>query len=170
MLIMNRIIQIFSILAVCALAGLTHGCTSDVDGIYGSFPYLEIEENSFNVGCEDTTIHVNVLTNRSIKVSSNQQWITANTARDRITITVRENTSESGRTAIITVKDSKGTCSRNITVHQDDNGIHSNKGNTLLQDDGSIEDFVKIYNRIDGNLLLGYTGDTRREFRRITKG
>lgn len=160
MLIMNRIIQIFSILAACALAGLTHGCTSEVDGIYGSFPYLEIEENSFNVGCEDTTIHVNVLTNRSIKVSSNQQWITANTARDRITITVRENTSESGRTAIITVKDSKGTCSRNITVHQDDNGIHSNKGNTLLQDDGSIEDFVKIYNRIDGNLLLGYTGDS----------
>lgn len=152
----------FLILLLSALL-VSRSCTSDVDG-YGSFAYIDLqdEQRTVNINCNDTSFTRTLSTNREnyINVSSNKEWLSASVSGKTLHIKAQENTTEDERTAIVSLRDKNNNCSLTLTVNQASNGISTKTGNTLLQSSAEITEFIKSYNRISGNILLGSTSNS----------
>lgn len=139
-----------------------NSCTSSVDGIYGSFPYISMEQGqtSYNdFSNEGGVITLRFNTNRTLSASTSQNWATTRISGNTVTINVSRNESESPRTAIITVTERSSGYNLHITIKQKESGVHTNEGNTLLQSGQDIEKFIAEYTRINGNLIFGSTGN-----------
>lgn len=152
----------FLILLLSALL-VSRSCTSDVDG-YGSFAYIDLqdEQRTVNINCNDTSFTRTLSTNREnyINVSSNKGWLSASVSGKTLHIKAQENTTEDERTATVSLRDKNNNCSLTLTVNQASNGISTKTGNTLLQSSAEITEFIKSYNRISGNILLGSTSNS----------
>ena len=60
-----------SILLVAVLTG----CSAYDEDIYGSFPYLEIDETDISLSKLEGVVHIPYESNRTVKVKSNSNWL-----------------------------------------------------------------------------------------------
>ncbi len=150
-------INIIAALAAFLLAVLSQSCSSTADeGNMGSFPYLEISEPRVEVSKTQQTIKVAIQTNRDVMVVEKHDWITTTVnGQESISIKVTENTEEKKRDGQITVTTKDKLFSETIIVVQDESGVHTYKGNVVINSNSELADFVKNYTRVEGNLILG---------------
>ena len=95
-----------TILAACLFIAMTAGCSVKEDGIYGSFPYLEIEETAVKLSKVGQSHPIPYESNRSLKVavsSMNGNWLQATASDGNIVLTFQDNPLETIRTATLTV-------------------------------------------------------------------
>lgn len=145
--------------AAVMLTAILPSCTSDADGIYGSFPYLHIDDKygQISVSNKDTVLTIPVETNRSnLIATSDTQWVTVIFNKNKLHLTVHENDTEISRTCLVSVRDQNNKCNATIVIKQDDNGIRTyHRENTILESDEDIRELASTYSRISRNLILG---------------
>lgn len=159
--LIKYIIPIIPAILATFIVGVT-SCTSSVDGIYGSFPYVSLEhgQTSYNdFPNEGGVITLRFNTNRPLSASSSQTWMAPMVSGNTVTINVFSNESEDPRTATITISERSSGYTLAVTVKQQGSGVHTSNGNTLLQSGQDISKFIAEYTRINGNLIFGSTGN-----------
>ena len=148
------LIIIFSVLTGAA------SCTSSVDGIYGSFPFLTVTEDSITtIGKDGGTLTIPLSTNRDLTASCSDSWLRVNSiSRDNLVLSAEPNDEENPRTTTVRLYDKNNTVEAQFAVTQEESGIKTSTGNTLLQSSEEITHFIQEYTRVSGNLIFGSTG------------
>lgn len=154
------------VLTLAAAMMYTVSCISQVDG-YGSFPYLELADGSatsHSIGNAGGSITVALNTNRTVTATCGESWINATTSEDgetgTVNITVSPNDEENSRSAIVELSIPNLSSTISIMVTQAESGNHTYRsGDVLLYTDDGLKAFIGSYNRIAGNLILGYASN-----------
>lgn len=153
-------------LTLAAAMMYTVSCISQVDG-YGSFPYMELADGSatsHSIGNAGGSITVALKTNRTVTATCEDSWLKATATEDgetgTVTITVSPNEEETSRSANVVLSVPNLSTTISIMVTQDESGNHTyNSGDVLLYTDDGLKTFTGSYNRIAGNLILGYASN-----------
>lgn len=154
------------ILTLAAAMTYTVSCISQVDG-YGSFPYLELADGSttsHSIGNAGGSITVALNTNRTVTATCDQPWLKATATGDgetaTVSITVSPNEEETPRSATVSLSIPNVSSALSILITQDESGNHTySSGDVLLYSDDGLTAFAGSYNRIAGNLILGYASN-----------
>ena len=154
------------ILTLAAAMTYTVSCISQVDG-YGSFPYLELADGSttsHSIGNAGGSITVALNTNRTVTATCDQPWLKATATGDgetaTVSITVSPNDEETPRSATVSLSIPNVSSALSILITQDESGNHTySSGDALLYSDDGLSAFAGSYNRIAGNLILGYASN-----------
>ena len=146
---------IISIAAVI-LAAVSTGCSVDESGIYGSFPYLEVELESKNLTKVASSDAIAIKTNRKVTasvVSMQGSWLTAAVEGEQLILTWKENSLETTRTATITLSTSNSLVTKTIEVVQDASGELTFDGDLILRSKAEIA--ANTYTKATGDLIIG---------------
>lgn len=145
-----------TILAACLFIAMTAGCSVKEDGIYGSFPYLEIEETAVKLSKVGQSHPIPYESNRNLKVavsSMNGNWLQATASDGNIVLTFQDNPLETIRTATLTVTTPNAIITKEIKVTQEASGELTHDGDLILRSKGSINE--NTYTKTTGNLMVG---------------
>ena len=149
----NKILIFF---ATAFLAAVSTGCSVNEEGIYGSFPYLEIETDSKNITKVASNEGITVRTNRSLTVTvdaAGASWLAASVEGDQVVLTWKENTLETTREAVVTVSTPNSLVTKEIKVIQDASGELTIQDDLILRSKTEIE--KNTYTKTTGNLIIG---------------
>lgn len=149
----NKILIFF---AAAFLAAVSTGCSVNEEGIYGSFPYLEIEIDSKNITKVASNEGITVRTNRSLTVTvdaAGASWLAASVEGDQVVLTWKENTLETTREAVVTVSTPNSLVTKEIKVIQDASGELTIQDDLILRSKTEIE--KNTYTKTTGNLIIG---------------
>lgn len=166
---MKQLRNNFISILVLTIASFTFfsGCTSKIDeGDKGSFPYLEVDSETISIGKEaNDNIVVNIKTNRTVNVGISAGWLSVkSSASDRLVLAASENTEEYSRNAAVTISISGGAYTRVIDVVQSESGVRTYRGDLFICTDDELAEFTDVYNRMEGNLILGDESGTPTDF------
>lgn len=146
---------IISIAAV-VLAAFSTACSVDESGIYGSFPYLEVELESKNVTKVASSDAISIKTNRKINVSVVSQqgiWLDAAVEGDQLVLSWNDNPLETTRIATISLSTPNSLVTKTIEVVQDASGELTFDGDLILRNKAEIA--ANTYTKAKGDLILG---------------
>ena len=141
--------------SVLLAAGMT-GCSVNEDGIYGSFPYLEIEELQASLTKSTAEYAIPYSSNRKVSAkilnSNGVDWLKVAIAGEQIVLKFKSNDLETERCAKIQVSTTNNLISKIIEVTQDASGELTMNGDLILSDQ-SIKS--NNYTKTTGNLIIG---------------
>ena len=144
------------ILIACLFTAMLAGCSVNEEGIYGSFPYLEIDQTPVTLSKSASTEVLTYESNRDLKVkveSNFGTWLTA-TARDgQITLTFQDNELETERTAKLIISTPNQLITKTIEVTQDASGELTFNGDLKLKSKSEIRN--NSYTKVKGELIVG---------------
>lgn len=146
---------IISIAAVI-LAAVSTGCSVDESGIYGSFPYLEVELESKTLTKVAASDAIAIKTNRKVTasvVSQNGAWLNVSVEGEQLVLTWNENQLETPRTATITLSTPNSLVTKTIEVVQDASGELTFDGDLILRSKAEIAE--NTYTKVTGDLIIG---------------
>ena len=146
---------IISIAAVI-LAAVSTGCSVDESGIYGSFPYLEVELESKTLTKVASSDAIAIKTNRKVTasvMSTQGSWLTAAVEGEQLVLTWNENQLETPRTATITLSTPNSLVTKTIEVVQDASGELTFDGDLILRSKAEIAE--NTYTKVTGDLIIG---------------
>ena len=105
---------------------ISRSCTSAVEG-EGSFPYLELAPGTTKtiyVGSNDTTVTVNLISNRELEAVSNKSWVTTVMDYNRLRLIIKSNDTLQQRHATVTIRDENRACEQQLRVIQDSMSLY----------------------------------------------
>ena len=145
--------NIYMLIAAAVLAAVSTGCSVNEEGIYGSFPYLELEVETVSLPKTASSSAINLESNRSVTASVDVSWVSAKVEDDQIILDWTDNALETTRTATISVSTTNGVVKKEITVTQDASGELTISGDLILRSKSEIAS--NTYTKTQGNLIIG---------------
>ena len=142
-------IQLSSILLVAGLIG----CSVHEEGIYGSFPYLEIDETDISLSKLEGVVHIPYESNREVKVKCVSEWLTVSADQGEIVLQHKANDLEEAREATIEIAAPNSLVKKSITVIQDASGELTIKTDLILRSKEEI--LSNTYTKTTGALIIG---------------
>ena len=160
------------ILIACLFTAMLAGCSVNEEGIFGSFPYLEIDQTSINLPKTGSVDYITYKSNRSLITKVESQfgnWLQASAQDGQIALTFQENGLESERTATVTITTPNSLITKSITVTQDASGELTFDGDLKLRNKEEIRQ--NSYTIINGELVIANVGSlgTRSSQRRMRR-
>ena len=145
---------IISVAAVI-LAAMSTSCSVDETGIYGSFPYLEVEVESKTLTKTASTDAIALKTNRTVSVivAADTKWLTAVAEGEQLVLSWTANDLETTREAVIHLSTPNSIVTREIRVTQDASGELTFDGNLILRSKEEIA--ANTYTKTTGDLVIG---------------
>ena len=142
-------------LAAAFLAAVTSGCSVNEEGIYGSFPYLEVDIDSKSITKVASSDAIAIKTNRKISVSvdANASWLTAVVEGEQLVLSWKENVLETIREAVVTLSTPNSLVTRTLKVTQDASGELTVQGDLILHSKEEIAS--NTYTKTTGDLIIG---------------
>ncbi|MBR4977440.1 MAG: hypothetical protein IKY95_00635 [Bacteroidales bacterium] len=147
------------ILIACLFTAMLAGCSVNEEGIFGSFPYLEIDQTSINLPKTGSVDYITYKSNRSLITKVESQfgnWLQASAQDGQIALTFQENGLESERTATVTITTPNSLITKSITVTQDASGELTFNGDLKLRNKEEIRQ--NSYTIINGELVIANVG------------
>ena len=138
--------------SILLVAGLT-GCSVYEEGIYGSFPYLEINETEISLSKLKGVVHIPYESNRTVKVKSSSDWLSVSADQGEIILEHKANDLEEGREATIEVLVPNSLANKTIKVVQDASGELTIKSDLILRSKAEIQ--KNTYTKTTGALIIG---------------
>ncbi|MBR5138700.1 MAG: hypothetical protein IKV12_04045 [Alistipes sp.] len=142
-------IQLSSILLAAGLIG----CSVHEEGIYGSFPYLEIDETDISLSKLEGVVHIPYESNREVKVKCVSEWLTVSADQGEIVLQHKANDLEEAREATIEIAAPNSLVKKSITVIQDASGELTIKTDLILRSKEEI--LSNTYTKTTGALIIG---------------
>lgn len=139
-------------LAVVAIISFSR-CKVDEGGIYGSFPYLNVNITDTTITKSSQEFAIVVESNRNVKVSVDRLWLDARISGSQLVIKAQQNELEEERSATITLTTPNESVTHKILVRQDASGELTYKGDLLLKSHSEV--LLNTYTKAEGNLFLG---------------
>ena len=145
---------IISVAAVI-LAAMSTACSVDETGIYGSFPYLELEIDTKTLTKTASTDAIALKTNRtvSITVVADTTWITAVAEGEQLVLSWTANDLETTREAVIHLSTPNLIVTKELRVIQDASGELTFDGDLILHSKEEIA--ANTYTKVKGDLVIG---------------
>ena len=144
------------ILIACLFTAMLAGCSVKEEGIYGSFPYLEIDLTPVTLSKVGSTEALTYDSNRDLKVkveSNFGNWLTATAHDGQIVLTFQNNELETERTAKLIISTPNQLITKTIDVKQDASGELTFEGDLKLKSKSEIKD--NTYTKVRGELIVG---------------
>lgn len=144
------------ILIACLFTAMLAGCSVKEEGIYGSFPYLEIDVTPVTLSKSASTEALTYESNRDLKVkveSNFGTWLTATANDGQIVLTFQNNDLETERTAKLIITTPNQLITKTIEVSQDASGELTFNGDLKLKSKTEIEE--NTYTKVRGELIVG---------------
>lgn len=144
------------ILIACLFTAMLAGCSVKEEGIYGSFPYLEIDVTPVTLSKSASTEALTYESNRDLKVkveSNFGTWLTATANDGQIVLTFQNNDLETERTAKLIITTPNQLITKTIEVTQDASGELTFNGDLKLKSKTEIEE--NTYTKVRGELIVG---------------
>ena len=144
------------ILIACLFTAMLAGCSVNEEGIYGSFPYLEIDVTPVTLSKSASTEALTYESNRDlmVKVESNfGTWLTATASNGQIVLTFQNNDLETKRTAKLIITTPNQLITKTIDVTQDASGELTFNGDLKLKSKSEIKE--NTYTKVRGELIVG---------------
>ena len=144
------------ILIACLFTAMLAGCSVNEEGIYGSFPYLEIDVTPVTLSKSASTEALTYESNRDlmVKVESNfGTWLTATANDGQIVLTFQDNNLETKRTAKLIITTPNQLITKTIDVTQDASGELTFNGDLKLKSKSEIKE--NTYTKVRGELIVG---------------
>ena len=150
------------ILIACLFTAMLTGCSVNEEGIFGSFPYLEIGKQEIRLPKTNSVDYITYESNRNLTAKVESQfgsWLQASAQDGKISLTFKENTLESERTATVTISTPNSLITKTITVTQDASGELTFNGDLKLRNKEEIR--KNSYTIINGELIIANTAGTK---------
>ncbi len=144
------------ILIACLFTAMLAGCSVNEEGIYGSFPYLEIDQTSVTLSKVGSTEALTYESNRALRVTVESKfgkWLTAIAQDGEIILTYQNNELETKRTAQLIITTPNQLITKTIDVTQDASGELTFEGDLKLKSKSEIKD--NTYTKVRGELIVG---------------
>ena len=144
------------ILIACLFTAMLAGCSVNEEGIYGSFPYLEIDQTSVTLSKVGSTEALTYESNRALRVTVESKfgkWLTAIAQDGEIVLTYQNNELETKRTAQLIITTPNQLITKTIDVTQDASGELTFEGDLKLKSKSEIKD--NTYTKVRGELIVG---------------
>ena len=144
------------ILIACLFTTMLAGCSVNEEGIYGSFPYLEIDQTSVTLSKVGSTEALTYESNRALRVTVESKfgkWLTAIAQDGEIILTYQNNELETKRTAHLIITTPNQLITKTIDVPQDASGELTFEGDLKLKSKSEIKD--NTYTKVRGELIVG---------------
>lgn len=144
------------ILIACLFTAMLAGCSVKEEGIYGSFPYLEIDVTPVTLSKSGSTEAITYDSNRDLKVkveSNFGTWLTATANDGQIVLTFKDNDLETERTAKLIITTPNQLITKTIEVTQDASGELTFNGDLKLKSKSEIKE--NTYTKVRGELIVG---------------
>lgn len=144
------------ILIACLFTAMLAGCSVKEEGIYGSFPYLEIDVTPVTLSKSASTEALTYESNRDLKVkveSNFDTWLTATANDGQIVLTFQDNNLETKRTAKLIITTPNELITKTIDVTQDASGELTFNGDLKLKSKSEIKE--NTYTKVRGELIVG---------------
>ena len=134
---------------------MSTSCSVDETGIYGSFPYLEVEVESKTLTKTASTDAIALKTNRTVSVivAADTKWLTAVAEGEQLVLSWTANDLETTREAVIHLSTPNSIVTREIRVTQDASGELTFDGNLILRSKEEIA--ANTYTKTTGDLVIG---------------
>lgn len=142
--------------ALIGLAIITAGCTVEEDGRYGSFPFIEIEQDSYRLKKKADVLQIPVQTNRDLKIEvKNGYGIIASTKFEDncIYVSYQDNDLEVERSLQLLISTPNSLVEKKITLVQDPSGELTTKEDLMLRSKDEIAS--NTYTKTEKNLIIG---------------
>lgn len=153
---MNKTKYIIILLASLLITGVT-SCSVNEEGIFGSFPYLEIDETETSLTKVASSTAIPYKSNRTVKAKLAEgeynSWLRVTTTADAVILDYEENPLEEERTAHIDVYTPNSLVKKRLTITQDASGELTIKNDLILHSKAEIQS--NSYTKTTGNLIIG---------------
>lgn len=148
------------ILIACLFTAMLAGCSVDETGIYGSFPYLEVDTGDIKLVRDASTKLIEFDSNRGVKVTIEfdrevmyGRWLTATASDGVVELRAEATPFESERSATIHISTPNGLIKKSINVTQADNGEETSYESLTLESKEAIR--ANSITKIEGELIIG---------------
>ncbi|MFA7116658.1 MAG: BACON domain-containing protein [Bacteroidales bacterium] len=134
---------------------LVYSCQTDETTLIDSWPSLSLSQNSIVCSKEDSTVIINIISNRTCSVGEiDCDWITAKIEENNLLINIQSNDTEVSRTIKIVVSTLNSSVNKEVIITQAESGIHTLHEDLYINSDESINTFIASYNNLEGNLII----------------
>ena len=152
-MIMKITKHIFIMLSSILLVAVLTGCSAYDEDIYGSFPYLEIDETDISLSKLEGVVHIPYESNRTVKVKSNSNWLNVSADQEEIVLRYKANDLEEIRKATVEITAPNSLVKKSIDVAQDASGELTIQTDLILRSKTEIQ--KNTYTKTTGALIIG---------------